>query len=491
MEIGNKVLEEWGMATPDDKLIFNLAATVECAPSNHYADMVSLFTKIRMTALLISFQVEYFSTHINHRDSVTLSIHPHNDRGKVDFPFFREYIINYNIGTAVAAAELGLLAGGDRIEGCLLGNGERTGNVDLITLALNLYSQGISPRLDFSKLSDTVALVCRSNETQLPVRTPYAGELVFSAFAGTHQDAIRKGLDAQAARWAEVDRSGQGTKYWAMPYVPLDPKDLGYGYEKLIRVSSQSGKAGTAHVIKQTMRLDLPRRMQVSFYKVVQDRSEKTGKEMTAELITCAFKQVYFLDSKPAGRIFMHSYHLHPISLPSEELLSSNHVSDKSDNTTSKEDPLVHFEGDFSIDGQRRTIRGKGCGAVPAILDAFRVDLGLKLSIGESVEQILRENLPSQSGHVTFTELLLLPGSSSTTSGAGSSTWGVGISADTVTSNCRAVVSAVNQLVGDMDLPHPKSAALSGSIDNWLPWIMSRAGRFFSERFGWFMVETS
>ncbi|KAJ7355198.1 hypothetical protein DFH08DRAFT_1051940, partial [Mycena albidolilacea] len=194
VELGNRVLEAWGKATPDNKVIFNLAATVECAPSNHYAD-----------------QVEYFGTHINQRDSVVLSIHPHNDGG-----------------TAVAATELGLLAGGGRVEGCLLGNGERTGNVDLITLALNLYSQGVSPHLDFSNLSEIVAVVCRVNEMAVPTRYPYAGSLVFSALAGTHQDAIKKGLDAQAKRWLAVDRSGEGIKSWSMPYISIDPKDLGY-----------------------------------------------------------------------------------------------------------------------------------------------------------------------------------------------------------------------------------------------------------------------
>jgi 2-isopropylmalate synthase len=351
-----------------------------------------------------------------------------------------------------------------------------------------MYSQGISPGLDFSNLSQTVALVCRCNDTQLPVRVPYAGELVFSAFAGTHQDAIKKGLDAQAARWAEVDRSGQGTKYWAMPYVPLDPKDLGYGYENLIRVSSQSGKAGPAHIIKQTMHLDLPRRMQVSFYKVVQDQSEQTGKEMTAALITSAFKQVYCLDSKPIGRLFLHSFHLHPILPPSKEPgpLSSD-LSEKYHNLSYKEEPLMHFEGDFSVDGQRRIIRGEGCGSILAILDAFRADLGLELNIGESAEQTIQEN-PTQSESVTFIELFL-PGSSPAKSGTGS-TWGVGISSDIVTSKCRAVISAANQLVDDVNLS-PPLAVSSVSADGWLPWAKRRVVRFLSERFGWLMVETS
>ena len=348
-----------------------------------------------------------------------------------------------------------------------------------------MYSQGISPGLDFSNLSDTVALVCHCNDTQLPLRLPYTGELVFSAFAGTHQDAIKKGLDAQSARWAEVDRTGQGSKYWAMPYVPLDPKDLGYGYGNLIRVSSQSGKAGTAYIIKQAMLLDLPRRMQVSFYKVVQDWSEQTGKEMTAALITSAFKQAYHLDSNPAGRIYMHTYRLKPAKEPQSSPLSSDILFEK--------EPLVHFEGDFSIDGQRQIICGVGRGAVLAMLDAFRVDLCLELNIGESSEQIIEDN-PTQPKSVTFIEMFL-PGSSPEKSGVGS-TWGIGISSDVITSRCRAVVSATNQLVGGGDLlkstlTPSEIMASNVSGDGWVPWMKSHAGRFLSKRLGWLMVETS
>ncbi|RDB20299.1 2-isopropylmalate synthase [Hypsizygus marmoreus] len=442
VELGNRVLEEWGKASPTDKMIFNLAATVECAPSNHYADMV-----------------EYFSTHIKQRDSVIISVHPHNDRG-----------------TAVAAAELGLLAGGDRIEGCLLGNGERTGNVDLITLALNMYSQGISPGLDFSHLSDTVALVCRCNDMQIPVRYPYAGQLVFSAFAGTHQDAIKKGLDMQAKRWSEIDRTGQGIKYWAMPYIPLDPKDLGYGYENLIRVSSQSGKAGTAYVIKQNMQLDIPRRMQVSFYKVVQDESERTGKEMTVASITSAFKQTYFLDSKPLGRLFLHSYRLFPLSPSTRE--PSSPMSDYSDDEPQS---LIRFEGEMTVDGEKRTIRGDGHGPVLAALDALRADLALELNIGESAGQTINADSPAYAKAVTFLEMYL-PGTSPSKSGAGS-VWGVGISYDVTASKCRAVISATNKLLGDRSLPRarkifsPRPTASNVDSDSWLQGIKLRAGR--------------
>jgi len=361
------------------------------------------------------------------------------------------------LGTAVAAAELGLLAGGDRIEGCLLGNGERTGNVDLITLALNLYSQGVSPKLDFSNLPEIVEVVCRCNESAVPVRYPYAGTLVFSAFAGTHQDAIKKGLDAQEKRWKEVERTGKGIKHWAMPYIPVDPKDLGYGYENLIRVSSQSGKAGTAYVVKQNMGLDLPRRMQVSFYGIVQTECEKSGKEMTTALITNAFKVHYSLSSKPMGRLHLESFRFFPLS-PSGE--PSSPISDYSDEPFTSSPPpendgsLVRFEGQLIVDGKQRTIQGDGKGTAAAVLDALKSDLDLDLEIGETYSETLNaDNLP-QAKTATFVELLS-SGSSPSKSGAGS-VWGVGISSDVATSKCRALISAANGLAVDRHFPRAR-----------------------------------
>ncbi|KAF5363759.1 hypothetical protein D9756_001105 [Leucocoprinus leucothites] len=453
VELANKVYDEWGKATPDDPIMYNLAATVECGPSNHYADMV-----------------EYFHNNIKNRDTVVLSIHPHNDRG-----------------TAVAAAELALLAGGDRIEGCLLGNGERTGNVDLISLALNMYSQGIPPNLDFSNLPEIVELVCKCNEMAVPTRYPYAGQLVFSAFAGTHQDAIKKGLDAQAKRWEGVDRLGQGKKYWAMPYIPLDPKDLGYGYENLIRVSSQSGKAGTAYVIKQTMLIDLPRRMQVSFYKVVQNESERSGKEMTPTMVTTAFKETYSVSSKPLNRIFLKSYRLFPLSPSTHEPASP--LSDFSDDPLTLTPPdedqsLLRFEAEVEVDGVPRTITGDGRGIVLAALDALKSDLDLSPDIGESTSQTINaDNLP-HAKCVTILELFVA-GTTPSKSGVGS-TWGVGISSDVATSKCRAVISAANCLAGDKSFPRakmvftPRSSANKYHGDGWLQEVKLRAGRLLS-----------
>lgn len=389
-------------------------------------------------------------------------------------------------GTAVAATELALLAGGQRVEGCLLGNGERTGNVDLITVALNMYSQGISPNLDFSNLPEIVEIVCKCNEMAVPTRYPYAGSLVFSAFAGTHQDAIKKGLDAQEKRWKEVDRSGQGKKFWAMPYIPLDPKDLGYGYENLIRVSSQSGKAGAAYIIKQTMLLDLPRRMQVDFYKVVQDECERSGKEMTPALIMTAFKTSYSLSSKPMGRIFLKSFRLSPLSPSTCE--PSSPVSDFSDDpnnlTPHDEDQnLLRFEAEVVIDGTSRTISGDGRGVVLAALDALKLDLDLGLKIGESATQTINGDIPLHTKYATFVELSL---DGATSKPGVGSYWGVGVSPDVATSKCRAIVSAANRLVGDKPFPRakmvftPRSSGNTAQGDSWLQEVKLRAGRLLS-----------
>ncbi|KAJ7082639.1 2-isopropylmalate synthase [Mycena belliarum] len=441
VELGNRVLEAWGKASPEDKVIFNLAATVECAPSNHYAD-----------------QVEYFSTHINQRDSVVLSIHPHNDRG-----------------TAVGATELGLLAGGDRVEGCLLGNGERTGNVDLITLALNLYSQGITPHLDFSNLAEVVAVVCRANEMAVPTRYPYAGSLVFSAFAGTHQDAIKKGFDAQEQRWRAVDQSGEGIKSWAMPYIPLDPKDLGYGYDDLIRVSSQSGKAGAAYVVKQRLQLELPRRMQVAFYSVIQARAEQSGKEMSAALIESAFKETYIIGAKPLGRLHLESYRLFPGTPDGRSSPMHEYPDDAATLVGTSDDPAVltplHFEGQLSVDGKMRAIRGAGATPVLAIIDALRTSLAIELVAAEYSAHAV-----GSSGKVCSFVEMHRAGESPSKSGVGS-VWGVGISANVATAKCRAVVSAVNTLVGSQALPPAKKMhQRPPTLWNWFKNVPLRAG---------------
>ena len=202
-------------------------------------------------------------------------MHPHNDRG-----------------TGIAAAELAVLAGADRIEGCLFGNGERTGNVDIVNLALNLYTQGIHPHLDFSDIQSIIDIVTQCNDLPVHPRHPYAGELVFTAFSGSHQDAIKKGFEDQARRHAQNLANGEA-QIWDMPYLPLDPADLGCSYEAVIRVNSQSGKGGIAYLVKQNLNLDLPRKLQVAFYQIIQAISDREAREMTVEDITSTFRSTY------------------------------------------------------------------------------------------------------------------------------------------------------------------------------------------------------
>ncbi|TFY55085.1 hypothetical protein EVG20_g9450 [Dentipellis fragilis] len=276
VEVCNAVKAAWGKAgtEPMERIIFNLPATVEIAPPNHFAD-----------------QVEYFHTHITEREKIYISLHPHNDRG-----------------CGIAAAELGMLAGGDRVEGCLFGNGERTGNVDIVNLALNQYTQGIHPNLDFSDIQHVIDVVTQCNDLPVHPRHPYAGELVFTAFSGSHQDAIKKGFEEQTKRHALARKNGE-KEIWEMPYLPIDPAELGCSYEAVIRVNSQSGKGGIAYLIKQHLHLDLPRKMQVAFYQVVQTVADREAREMTVEDITGAFRDSYhFGGGKYEGRLALRSF---------------------------------------------------------------------------------------------------------------------------------------------------------------------------------------
>ena len=249
LEVCEAVAEEWG-PTPEAKMIVNLPTTVEAFPPNVYAD-----------------RMEWFIRNFSKRDSAILSVHPHNDRG-----------------TAVATAELGLMAGAERVEGCLFGNGERTGNVDLITLAINLLTQGVDPKLDLSQLDEAKRIVEECNELPVHPRHPWAGELVYTAFSGSHQDAIKKGMDAQ-------ERSGSDV--WDVPYLPVDPKDLGRSYEAIIRVNSQSGKGGVAYVMQSEHNLDLPRGLQVDFARKVQAIADARGGELTGDELMDAFVDSY------------------------------------------------------------------------------------------------------------------------------------------------------------------------------------------------------
>src|SRR5262245_16921682 len=255
LEICEAVADEWG-PTPDEKMIVNLPTTVDAFPPNVYAD-----------------RMEWFRRSFTHRDSAILSVHPHNDRG-----------------TAVATAELGLMAGAERVEGCLFGNGERTGNVDLITLALNLLTQGVDPGLDLTELDQARRIVEECNELRIHPRHPYVGELVYTAFSGSHQDAIKKGMDAQ-------ERSG--SEAWDVPYLHIDPKDVGRDYEAIIRVNSQSGKGGVAYLMQAEHHLDLPRGLQIDFAQKVQAITDARGGELTADELMEAFRLHYLHVTAP------------------------------------------------------------------------------------------------------------------------------------------------------------------------------------------------
>ena len=300
-------------ASTDRKMILNLPATVEMSTPNVYAD-----------------SIEWMHRNLEHRDSLILSLHPHNDRG-----------------TGVAAAELGYLAGADRIEGCLFGNGERTGNVDLVTLGMNLYSQGIDPMIDFSDMDHIKRTVEYCNQLAVPERSPWGGDLVFTAFSGSHQDAIKKGFEAM-----EVDAKAAGTDVdgipWAVPYLPIDPKDIGRSYEAVIRVNSQSGKGGVAYLLKSEHNLDLPRRAQIEFSHVIQDLADAQGGEVSGADLWRVFQDEY-LPADAAEAQWGH-YRLRSVS------------------SASGEDGAFRMEAELEVDGVTQTRTAQGNGPIDAFL---------------------------------------------------------------------------------------------------------------------------
>ncbi|KAJ3500573.1 hypothetical protein NLJ89_g9735 [Agrocybe chaxingu] len=403
LEVCEAVKTAWGKAgTGDDRIIFNLPSTVEIAPPNHYAD-----------------QIENFCRKISEREKVIVSLHPHNDRG-----------------TGIASAELGTLAGGDRVEGCLFGNGERTGNVDLVNLALNLYSQGISPGLDFSDIQSVIDTVTQCNDLPVHPRHPYAGELVFTAFSGSHQDAIKKGFEAQKIRHAEAAAQGK-PQFWDVPYLPIDPLDLGQNYEAVIRVNSQSGKGGIAYLVKQYLNLDLPRKMQIAFYQVVQAISDREAREMTVEDITTAFRSTYhFGGPKYQGRLALRNFKI-----------SAEPIEDPTDDTEDTPDERRRFDGTLSVDGVYRVIRGDGNGPLSSLLDALRVHLDIELTIREYTEHSIGEGTEVKAA--SYVEVV--PAGDRKSS---QSWWGVGV--DIAGSGLRALLSAVNNAIGDRPLPELK-----------------------------------
>lgn len=353
--------------TSEKPLILNLPATIEAAMPNVYAD-----------------QIEWMCTHISARDSVVISLHPHNDRG-----------------SGIAAAELGLLAGADRIEGCLFGNGERTGNVDLVTLALNMYTQGLHPGIDFSDIDEVIQTVEYCNQLPVHPRHPYAGELVFTAFSGSHQDAIKKGFAAHERQNDEI---------WRVPYLPIDPADLGRSYEAVIRVNSQSGKGGVAWVIEQDHGLKLPKRMQANFSATVQDLSDRLGRELSSTDIWEAFEARYHL--KGEGRFRLIDF----------QESQSKHAMDER-----------IFVGKIRIDGVEQSLSGRGNGLISSLANALEDALGGSLDIIDYSEHAIGHGTDARAA--AYVECRV---------GDGPILFGVGISRDVATASVRAILSAAN-----------------------------------------------
>ncbi|MGJ6960715.1 2-isopropylmalate synthase [Streptosporangium sp. G11] len=374
VEVCDAVNDVW-QPTPDRKVVVNLPATVEMATPNVYAD-----------------QIEWMHRNLAYRDSIVLSLHPHNDRG-----------------TAVAAAELGYMAGADRIEGCLFGNGERTGNVCLVTLGMNLFSQGVDPEVDISDIDEIrrVTEYC----TQLPVhpRHPWGGELVYTAFSGSHQDAIKKGFEH-----LERDAAAAGVPVeefaWAVPYLPIDPKDIGRTYEAVIRVNSQSGKGGVAYIMKADHHLDLPRRLQIEFSRAVQAHTDTTGGEVNAARMWEVFTDEYLPNpASPWGRLGLLAHR-----------------------TTSRGDGKDAISADLRLDGEIREVEGIGNGPISAFCDAL-AKVGVKVRVLDYAEHAMSAGTDAKAASYIECEI------------AGQTLWGVGIDSNTTTASLKAVISAVNR----------------------------------------------
>ncbi|KAG0152187.1 hypothetical protein CROQUDRAFT_650263 [Cronartium quercuum f. sp. fusiforme G11] len=360
-------------------IIFNLPATVEVATPNVYAD-----------------QIEYFARNISDREHCHLSLHTHNDRG-----------------TGVAATELGLMAGADRVEGCLFGNGERTGNVDLVTVALNMYSHGISPQLDFSDIKHVIDIVTECNNIPVHPRHPYSGDLVFTAFSGSHQDAIKKGFALRTGAAAD--------SIWNMPYLPVDPHDIGCDYEAVIRVNSQSGKGGVAYIILENLGLDLPRKMQVAFYRVVQDLADRTGREMTVGDITKAFQTAYHLGPGHEGRYQLIDYTITNVSQTSHK---------PSDHSATSDTLRKRISARIIDDGKELKISGEGNGPVSAMLDALKTHCNSVLDVVSYSENAIGSGSETQAA--SYFELR---------DQQGRIVWGVGVDNDVTTSLLKAVLN--------------------------------------------------
>ena len=387
LEVCEAVMDVW-QPEGDREIILNLPATVERATPNVYAD-----------------QIEWMSRNLSHRESVCLSLHNHNDRG-----------------SGVAAAELGLLAGAERVEGCLFGHGERTGNVDLITLALNLFSQGVDPMLDISDIDEIRRVVERSTNMEVPPRTPYAGELVYTSFSGSHQDAIKKGF-ADRARAVEAKRAegldaatAEMAVPWSMPYLPIDPHDVGRSYEAVVRVNSQSGKGGVSYLLKTTHNLDLPRRLQIEFSRIVQRHADTRGGEVDAGDLWTIFTDEY-LPAKAA---------------PGADLPAWGRYELKGATLTAAGDEDSILTVTLRDGGQRRLLTASGNGPLDAFVTALE-QTGVEVRILDYVEHALSQGRDALAASYVECEI------------AGQVLWGVGIDPSITTSSFKAVISAVNR----------------------------------------------
>jgi 2-isopropylmalate synthase len=351
--------------TVEKPIILNLPATVEASTANIYAD-----------------QIEYFCRNLPGRDRAVISLHTHNDRG-----------------TGVAAAELGLMAGADRVEGCLFGNGERTGNCCLVTVGLNLYTQGVDPELDFSDIDEVIQTVEYCNQLPVHPRHPYGGELVFTAFSGSHQDAIKKGFAAQEKRNDEL---------WSVPYLPIDPADLGRSYEAVIRVNSQSGKGGFAWVLEQDQGLKLPKKMQAHFSRHVQELADELGRELQAGDIWGVFRKTYRLDAPQ---------HFALVDYDEQRSADGTRV----------------FAGKIEVEGKVQSVSGRGNGLISSVVATLKDDFGVNLEVRDYSEHAMGSGTNARAA--AYVECVLADGRV---------VWGVGIDEDVATASVRAILSAAN-----------------------------------------------
>ncbi|MFI8927501.1 2-isopropylmalate synthase [Streptomyces sp. NPDC053474] len=374
LEVCEGVMDVW-QPDAEREIILNLPATVERSTPSTHAD-----------------RFEWMSRNLSRRQYVCLSIHPHNDRG-----------------TAIAAAELAVMAGGDRVEGCLFGQGERTGNVDLVALGMNLFSQGIDPQIDFSNIDEIRRVYEYCTQMEVHPRHPYAGDLVYTAFSGSHQDAIKKGFDAMEARAAAAGKTVDDIE-WAVPYLPIDPKDVGRSYEAVIRVNSQSGKGGIAYVLKNDHKLDLPRRMQIEFSKIIQAKTDAEGGEVSPDAIWSVFQDEYLPNAEnPWGRIQL-----------------------RASQTTMGEDGADTLTVGAIVDGDSTVLTGTGNGPISAFFAALQ-SIGIDARLLDYQEHTMSAEASAQAA--SYIECVV----------GDKVLWGVGIDANTTRASLKAVVSAVNR----------------------------------------------